>query len=298
MTSRKASRKTTSPRTPTVQPPSNHSTLITWSAVAVVLLFVVALVVVKLTGATTATPNHSLSTAPLTASEVRQIAATSITPTPTPPAQVAAPKATPPSTGLLTAASSTGRQLPEVFYFGAEYCPYCAAERWALTTALSRFGSFTGLASMYSSPTDYAPSTPTVTYTHAVYSSKYLTFSAVEAYSNVPAPANVPPYQALQSLSPAQAKLVSTYDPQRSFPFVDVANRYTQVGAAFDPLLLASLTTSQVAGDLNSQLPGAQSIRAAANYLTAELCVVTNGQPGSVCRNPAIVADAKTLGIK
>ena len=34
---------------------------------------------------------------------------------------------------------------PEVLYIGAEYCPFCAVERWPLVVALSRFGTFAGL---------------------------------------------------------------------------------------------------------------------------------------------------------
>ncbi len=34
---------------------------------------------------------------------------------------------------------------PELLYMGAEYCPYCAAVRWAMIVALSRFGTFSGL---------------------------------------------------------------------------------------------------------------------------------------------------------
>src|SRR6185437_10353713 len=34
---------------------------------------------------------------------------------------------------------------PEFLYMGAEYCPYCAAERWAEVVALSRFGTFSHL---------------------------------------------------------------------------------------------------------------------------------------------------------
>src|SRR5256885_14415418 len=34
---------------------------------------------------------------------------------------------------------------PEGFYYGAEFCPYCAAQRWPLVIALSRFGTFAGL---------------------------------------------------------------------------------------------------------------------------------------------------------
>ena len=39
----------------------------------------------------------------------------------------------------------TKNGLPEVLYVGAEYCPFCAAERWALIVALSKFGSFSKL---------------------------------------------------------------------------------------------------------------------------------------------------------
>ena len=34
---------------------------------------------------------------------------------------------------------------PLVVYIGAEYCPFCAAERWPMVVALSRFGTFSGL---------------------------------------------------------------------------------------------------------------------------------------------------------
>jgi hypothetical protein len=46
----------------------------------------------------------------------------------------------------ITGAELTSGGKPEVLYMGAEYCPYCAAERWALIVALSRFGTFSGLA--------------------------------------------------------------------------------------------------------------------------------------------------------
>ncbi len=39
---------------------------------------------------------------------------------------------------------------PEIFYYGAEYCPYCAAERWSLIMAMSRFGEYKDLRLMKS----------------------------------------------------------------------------------------------------------------------------------------------------
>src|SRR6185312_6914517 len=41
---------------------------------------------------------------------------------------------TPPNVSVLTS-----KGLPEVVYVGAEYCPYCAAERWGTIIALDRF---------------------------------------------------------------------------------------------------------------------------------------------------------------
>jgi hypothetical protein len=41
----------------------------------------------------------------------------------------------------ITAPSLTKDGKPEILYVGAEYCLYCAAERWAVAVALSRFAA-------------------------------------------------------------------------------------------------------------------------------------------------------------
>ena len=43
---------------------------------------------------------------------------------------------------------------PGVLYIGAEFCPFCATERWAMVNALGRFGTFSGLKITNSSTTD------------------------------------------------------------------------------------------------------------------------------------------------
>src|SRR5579859_7641099 len=58
---------------------------------------------------------------------------------------VTAPKAASGSNPALTA---NGK--PEVLYVGAEYCPYCAAERWSMLVSLSRFGTFSGVTAIRS----------------------------------------------------------------------------------------------------------------------------------------------------
>ena len=45
-----------------------------------------------------------------------------------------------------------GAARPVVFFYGAEFAPYAAAERWPLMVALSRFGTFGQLGLMQSSP--------------------------------------------------------------------------------------------------------------------------------------------------
>ena len=54
---------------------------------------------------------------------------------------------------------------------GAEYCPYCAAERWAMAVALSRFGTFSDLRLIHSSSADIYPNTPTLSFYRSSYAS-------------------------------------------------------------------------------------------------------------------------------
>src|SRR5215471_2257181 len=42
---------------------------------------------------------------------------------------------------------------PQFLYIGAEYCPYCAAQRWSTVVALSHFGTFDKLYQATSSST-------------------------------------------------------------------------------------------------------------------------------------------------
>jgi hypothetical protein len=73
-----------------------------------------------------------------------------------------------------------------VFYFGFEFCPYCAASRWSMVVALARFGTWSGLEYMTSSGTDYYPGTKTVTFIHAKLTSQYVDFQSVENATNLP----------------------------------------------------------------------------------------------------------------
>src|ERR1700761_5748429 len=125
-----------------------------------------------------------------------------------------------------TALTSAGK--PEVLFIGGEYCPFCAAQRWAIVNSLSRFGTFTGLKTTHSSSTDADPNTPTFTFYGSKYTSDYIAFTSVEEYTNTPNGSGG--YTTLQTPTAAQQAVGQAYDPSGSIPFFSLANKYVQVG--------------------------------------------------------------------
>lgn len=173
---------------------------------------------------------------------------------------------------------------PEVLYIGAEYCPFCAAERWPLIVALSKFGTFSGLKLMLSSPTDVYPSTPTFSFYGSSYSSPYLAFTPVETETRS--------YKPLQAPTKAEQKLLATYDvppyvsaqSSDGIPFLYFGKAII-AGASYNPSVLAGKTQTQVVRTIerNPASPITDNIEAAAGVITSYLCQMTAGEPGSVC---------------
>jgi hypothetical protein len=304
-----------------------------WGAVALIVLGVVVLVVMALTEPTaTETVIRRTSVPAPVLAELRTI-----------------PPATFDSVGvnggsvipLIAPATLTGQpQLtsagkPEVLYVGAEFCSYCAAERWPLVVALSRFGRFSHLAEMQSSGTSAFPSIQTFSFEGSRYTSAYLTFVAVEEYSDVIG--STGSYTRIASLTPAEQAVFRRDDPRgipggspdlKTLPFVDIANRMVTSTSAFTPALLQNLSRDAVASALadpsasltppGSSTPAgsnassgpaspgkqlsptgiaAQSIVAAANELTAGICSATGQQPADVCATTGVRAADAVLGL-
>jgi hypothetical protein len=171
---------------------------------------------------------------------------------------------------------------PEVLYMGGEFCPYCAAERWAIAAALSRFGTLSGIQFIHSSPTDAYPSTPTLSFASARYTSKYVAFVPVELYSAKPDASTPTGYAYLQQPTSQQASLLSRYT-DGAIPFVDIGNRYVVSGAQFLPSALAGLSWAQVASAMHDpNSPVARDIDGAADMITAAISKLTHGQPAGV----------------
>lgn len=183
---------------------------------------------------------------------------------------------------------------PEVLYMGAEYCPFCAADRWALIIALSRFGTFNGIDYMTSSATDYSPSTPTFTFYNATYTSNYITFVPVEMQSNKEVNGT---YPVLVTPTAQEDALIATYDPGGSIPFINFANSSVIVGASYDPGTIDAENWTTIAGKLgNPSSLEAMEIVGTANLMTAQICKATGGQPQSVCGQPYVTAVNNVVG--
>ena len=181
---------------------------------------------------------------------------------------------------------------PVVLYIGAEYCPFCAAERWPLVTALSRFGTFKNLGATHSATNDVYPNTPTFSFKKAKYASKYLALQTVELYGNRPVNGQYPP---LQRPNAQQNALIQKHDPKGTIPFIYMGN-YLQLDASYNPQILAGMSMQQVAHAIrDTNTDQSIAILGTANQITAALCAQTGGQPGNVCSTPGVTAAAAHL---
>jgi thiol-disulfide isomerase/thioredoxin len=189
---------------------------------------------------------------------------------------------------------------PVLTYVGAEYCPYCAAERWPLVVALSRFGRFSHLEASASASNDVFPSTPTLSFHGAAYTSPYLSLSAVETSTN--RPAALGGYTSLDAPTAQQQELLNRYDTTRytgtqgAIPFVMVGSRYVWAGATYSPAVLGGLSFDQIAARLaDPTTTVGRTIDAQANAITAMICQLTGDQPSPVCSTPSVARAVSSL---
>lgn len=271
---------------------------------ALVLVIVIVLVVIKVTGTPTAsTPSGAVTPSPAPASVVKAVT--------TIPGSVydavsvrSSDAALTPPTLLRGQPALTSGGKPELLFVGNEFCPYCAAERWALVAALSRFGTFRNtLYSTQSGANEAFPSTPTFTFDGTHYHSKYLSAMLVEHYGDEKNGAGTA-YAVLEHLSPKVKALLGKYDrqtpgaPDGVVPFVDVANKAVVAGGEFSPSVLQQLSMNQIAtGLIDPKDPATQAIVASANYLSAVICQADGRRPVRVCTGVGVSAAAVALGL-
>jgi hypothetical protein len=245
-------------------------------AVTTVLAIVVALVAVKLT----ASPAHRTASESIaSATLVRQVT--------TVPAAALAQVSPGQAATLLQKVKTPGPLLtmdgkPAVVFVSEESCPFCAAERWSLTVALSHFGTWSQLGITKSSATDIYPNTATLSFRAARYRSAELALSTTELTDNVGHP--------LQPQTPLDTSLMASYDvppyvnsvdQSGAVPFLDIGNRYVLAGAQYDPQVLAGRSAAQIASQLSHPAsPVAQAIDGAAKVIIAAIDQVLQADAG------------------
>ncbi|MBU6515096.1 MAG: DUF929 family protein [Acidobacteriota bacterium] len=281
--------------------------LFTWVAVGVVVVIVATLVIVKVVsgGPTSTNSGVWVATDATTVAQITGIPASVYNAVGVSESSAVSPPLSLKGQPALSAKLPDGTTVPEVLYVGAEYCPFCAAERWSTIAALSRFGTWTGLGNTESSSVDVYANTPSFTFLKAKFTSKYLVFRGIEEYNNVYNSASNPPYGTLMTPTKSEQAIFAKYDTSKyinmsasndgAIPFISMGNKFLVSGASYNPGLLTGLTRTQIASNLSAtSSPITKAIITSANEQTAAICTLTKQQPASVCTSPGVTA-AKTL---
>jgi thiol-disulfide isomerase/thioredoxin len=174
---------------------------------------------------------------------------------------------------------------PLIFFMGAEWCPFCASERWGLVEATSRFGKWSGLRELRSREgQDYFPALATYDLSRATSMSKYLTIRHKEVATVDGDP--------LQKLGSYEEGLVNEYDKLGSVPFLFAAGppgRYT-VELGFSPGLLGGQGFASLRKEVAAEAPtpAVEAIDGQAEAITALICKLDGRRPASVCAKGSI----------
>ncbi len=163
-----------------------------------------------------------------------------------------------------------------VFFMGAEYCPYCAAERWAIVRSLQKFGQWDGLKQTISAARDEPfLNLPTYDFTKATYTSPHIEFVAREIKDRE--------FKPLQKLLKTEEKLLRKFNPKKEIPFLLIAGRFAQIGSGFTPKIFIGHTFRQTETELKKvESEIRKTIDDEANIISALLC--TSGLPPELCK--------------
>ncbi len=189
-----------------------------------------------------------------------------------------APYGQPPPTAMLnTVKSASGSPYlagtkPIVVYIGAEYCPYCAGERWPLIISLMRFGNFSNLHYTLSSASDVYANSPTFTFVGSTYQSKYIVFQPFENQDRNRSP-----------LQPVPSNYSQVWQASGAgFPFMNFGDKYLVPSATVINSISGENWTQVLRGISSGDSFGLQ-VKESANLLTSLICKLTANQPASVC---------------
>ena len=175
-----------------------------------------------------------------------------------------------------------------VFFMGAGFCPFCAAERWAIVNALANFGRWDGLVEDRSAGHDEKYlNIPTVSLARAKYTSDY-----VEIVGRETADRNFEP---LQELDDKDFEILDTFNPDQIIPVLLIDGQFMQVGSGYSPQILEGMDHARVKAELaNPNSAAGKAMRAEIDNITALICKSIGGRAGA-CNSENVKSQAAKI---
>ena len=165
---------------------------------------------------------------------------------------------------------SSGKSL--VFFMGAGFCPFCAAERWAIVSALNNFGKWEGITESTGAGHDEKYlNIPTLNFAQAKYTSNYVEFIGRETADRN--------FEPLQDLSEKDHEILDTFNPDQIIPFLLIDGQFMQVGSGYSPAILEGMDHEKVKTELENPLsPVGKAMRAEIDNISALVCKSIGGK--------------------
>jgi thiol-disulfide isomerase/thioredoxin len=172
----------------------------------------------------------------------------------------------------------TGKTL--VFFAGAEFCQFCAAERWAIVEALKEFGTWETLLENFSEDDEY-PKIPTFNFLKAKYSSSFVEFHALEISDK--------DFNNIENYYNDPYDMMEKYNPDHIVPFILIDGQFMQVGSGYSPKLFEGMDHKKIKEQLHDPLfiPGSV-MKNEAKYLTALICSALKNKTKVICTDQTI----------
>jgi hypothetical protein len=150
-----------------------------------------------------------------------------------------------------------------VYYLGAGFCPWCAAERWSIIEALKNFGTWEGLKQDRSAERNEPYlNLPTYNFSGASLKSEHVEFIGKEFQDRN--------FHDLDKFDDEDNAIIDNYNLQGLIPFIFIGGRYGRIGSGPKPEQFVGMDHDCI----NKQLKDgssdlARAIREEANYIAA-----------------------------
>jgi len=183
--------------------------------------------------------------------------------------------------------TKSGKTL--VFFLGAGFCPFCAAERWSIVEALKNFGTWQDLQEDFSAEKDEKYlNIPTFNFVNASYSSSYVEFQAIETADRH--------FNAMDNEGKDQYDILENYNPDQIIPFTLIDGQFMQAGSGYSPKLFEGLDHNRVREQiLDPKSTLGSSIKNETAFLMALICSTLKNFTGEGCNNSRITELVKQI---